>query len=40
MYANGHGVVQDDTEAVRWFRMAAEQGNAFAQEALRKQGLW
>ena len=26
MYANGFGVPEDDDEAVRWYRMAAEQG--------------
>ena len=30
-YANGEGVPQDDAEAVRWYRLAAEQGNAGAQ---------
>ena len=31
MYANGRGVPRDDAEAVRWFRLAAEQGTAIAQ---------
>ena len=31
MYDNGEGVPQDDAEAVRWYRLAAEQGNASAQ---------
>lgn len=31
MYSNGKGVPQDDREAVRWYRQAAEQGNADAQ---------
>ena len=26
MYANGEGVPQANAEAVKWFRMAAEQG--------------
>jgi TPR repeat protein len=26
MYANGDGVPEDDAEAVRWYRLAAEQG--------------
>ncbi len=34
MYANGQGVLQDYEEAVRWFRKAAEQGNAVAQNNL------
>ena len=31
MYALGRGVPEDDAEAVRWYRMAAEQGHAGAQ---------
>jgi TPR repeat protein len=31
MYARGGGVPEDDVEAVRWYRLAAEQGNAAAQ---------
>ena len=31
MYAVGRGVPQDETEAVRWFRLAAEQGYRAAQ---------
>ena len=31
MYANGRGIPHNDTEAVRWYRMAAEQGHAKAQ---------
>ena len=31
MFDAGEGVPQNDTEAVRWYRMAAEQGNADAQ---------
>jgi TPR repeat protein len=27
MYKNGRGVVQDDVEAVKWFRKAAEHGD-------------
>jgi hypothetical protein len=30
-YANGQGVTQNDTEAVKWYRKAAEQGHANAQ---------
>lgn len=31
MYDTGVGVAQDAAEAVRWFRLAAEQGDALAQ---------
>ena len=31
MYDNGNGVPEDDAEAVRWFRLSAEQGFAAAQ---------
>ena len=31
LYANGQGVPQDYKEAVRWYRLAAEQGHAGAQ---------
>jgi len=31
MYAKGLGVSQDDREAVKWYRKAAEQGDALAQ---------
>jgi hypothetical protein len=34
MYINGHGVTQDYKEAVKWFRKAAEQGNAAAQASM------
>ena len=30
-YSFGLGVLEDDSEAVRWYRLAAEQGNAGAQ---------
>lgn len=30
MYEYGLGVPKDDAEAVKWYRMAAEQGNALA----------
>ena len=30
-YARGLGVPEDDTEAVRWYRLAAEQGHAESQ---------
>ena len=34
MYAFGEGVPEDHAEAVKWFRMAAEQGHANAQFSL------
>ena len=36
MYAFGRGVPKDHAEAVRWYRMAAEQGNAEAVRWLRR----
>ena len=30
-YANGQGVAKDESEAVKWYRKAAEQGDAAAQ---------
>ena len=35
MYDNGQGVTQDDAQAVKWYRLAAEQGDAGAQFNLR-----
>ena len=34
MYARGSGVPKDYAEAVKWYRMAAEQGHAKAQNIL------
>ena len=34
MYAHGDGVPEDDAEAVRWYRLAAEQGYVTAQNNL------
>ena len=34
MYENGRGVTQDHAEAVNWYRLAAEQGYAWAQNKL------
>ena len=31
MYDDGRGVIEDDVEAVRWYRLASEQGHAVAQ---------
>ena len=33
-YLNGRGVPQDDKEAARLYRLAAEQGNVYAQQRL------
>ena len=44
MYANGQGVSRDHKEAIKWHKLAAEQGNALAQGELdvllSKKGLW
>lgn len=37
MYANGRGVPQDDGEAAKWYRKAAEQGYPAAQNKLAKR---
>ena len=34
MYDTGRGVAQDDAEAVKWYRLAAAQGDADAQTNL------
>jgi TPR repeat protein len=34
MYRNGEGVTQDYQEALKWYRLAAEQGYATAQNNL------
>jgi uncharacterized protein len=34
MYERGNGVIQDYAEAVKWYRLAAEQGYAGAQNNL------
>ena len=34
MYDNGRGVVKDYAQAVKWYRLAAEQGHELAQFAL------
>ena len=34
MYDNGDGVPEDNTEAVKWYRKAAEQGHVKAQSNL------
>ncbi len=34
MYEFGKGVSEDQTEAVKWYRLAAEQGDADAQAFL------
>ena len=31
MYQMGYGVIKDNTEALKWYRKAAEQGNAYSQ---------
>jgi TPR repeat protein len=34
MYDNGEGVLQDYVEAVKWYRLTADQGDANAQANL------
>jgi len=34
MYEYGHGVPKNEAEAMNWFRLAAEQGDAGVQKAL------
>ena len=34
MYLNGYGVTQNYQEALKWHRLAADQGNAAAQYSL------
>ena len=34
MYSEGNGVQRDDSEALKWLRQAAEQGNTKAQRLL------
>ena len=36
MYVTGKGVPEDATTAVKWYRLAAEQGNAAAQSNLKE----
>jgi len=38
MYASGQGVAKDEREAVRWYQLAAAQGDAYAQQALKRLG--
>ena len=33
MYAEGNGVTQDYSEALKWFRKAADQGNEVARRS-------
>jgi uncharacterized protein len=40
MYALGKGVEQDDREAVKWFRLSAEQGDPTAQTMLGAMYEW
>ena len=38
-YKHGNGVGQDNKQAVYWYRKAAEQGHADAQNVLKRLGL-
>jgi TPR repeat protein len=35
----GHGVAKNRQEAIRWYRLAAEQGNTVAISMLKKLGV-
>jgi len=35
----GLGVTQDDAEAIRWYKMAAAQGDPHALTVLKKMGV-
>jgi TPR repeat protein len=35
MYSNGKGVTQNFDEAIKWYRKAADQGDAYAQLKLQ-----
>ena len=37
-YETGTGVPQDETEAVKWYRRAAEQGDEDAKQKLKRLG--
>ncbi|MDO5464406.1 MAG: hypothetical protein Q4F40_05690 [Akkermansia sp.] len=37
-YANGRGVTRSRSDAVYWYRKAAQQGNTSAQNNLRELG--
>jgi len=36
LYNTGKGVPQNEAEAIKWFQMAADQGNKFAKMSLRE----
>ncbi|MEK7769396.1 MAG: SEL1-like repeat protein [Pseudomonadota bacterium] len=36
MYLNGYGVAKDVKEAVKWYRLAAAQGDVNAEKALKR----
>jgi TPR repeat protein len=38
MHVQGIGVEEDEAEAEKWYKKAAEQGQSFAREALRGMG--
>jgi hypothetical protein len=38
LYAEGRGVARDLAEAARWYRKAADAGNAEAERALKRLG--
>lgn len=38
MYESGIGVQRDTAEAMKWYRLAAEQGSPYAKDRLRALG--
>ena len=36
MYDHGQGVTKDDTEALKWYRKAADQGSSDAKLAIKR----
>ena len=39
-YYSGDGISKDKSEAIKWFRKAAEQGDEDAIEVLKELGEW
>jgi hypothetical protein len=39
MYLKGYGVPKDRTEAIKWYKQAADEGNEYAKKELKKLGV-